>query len=111
MNRLKLKPRALLPLAPIILFMFAGVRPRTYFAADVTIPPFFIVNDAQGPNDVPGQKDLTRLGRWNHSAIGDPLNGNLDIFASFDSIDPESQTFNFCALLDKNGNGKAEPAE
>ena len=36
--------------------------PASFFSTN----PFFIINDAQGVNDVPGQKDLTRMGRWEH---------------------------------------------
>ena len=31
------------------------------FAVDP--PPFYIINDLNGANDEPGQKDLTRMGR------------------------------------------------
>ena len=68
--------------------------PASFFSTN----PFFIINDAQGVNDVPGQKDLTRMGRWEHD-------GYLDVFWSWDEIQPKSQTFDACALFASTGSG------
>jgi hypothetical protein len=72
-------------------------------AAATTIPAgFFVVNDQQGANDVPGQVDLTRMGR------DDSVSGTYKIFMSWDSTDSwtgTGQTGDACALFDKNGNG------
>jgi hypothetical protein len=46
--------------------------------ADTPPPPYYIVNDLNGANDEPGQKDLTRMGRYDDPA------GYLDIFWSWD---------------------------
>src|SRR5262245_16902240 len=119
MSAIKPKSRALLlVLALGGLAVLAGVRSRVFMAQATScqqtnscpsaIPPqFFIVNDAQGPNDQPGQKDLSRLGRWNHP-VGDALHGYLDIFMSWDEINPQSQSFDACALLDSNGDTNAD---
>lgn len=72
----------------------AASVPASFF----TTNPFFVVNDAQGFNDITGQKDITKMGRWGHD-------GKLDIFWSWDEIDPKAQTFDACALFDSTGNG------
>ena len=73
-------------------------------AASATVIPsgFFVVDDQQGANDVPGQVDLTRMGRDD----SDP--NSYKIFMSWDSTDSwtgTGQTGDACALFDKNGNG------
>ncbi len=72
-------------------------------ASATTIPGgFFVVNDQQGANDVPGQVDLTRMGRDDSHAT------TAKIFMSWDSTDSwtgNGQTGDACALFDKNGNG------
>jgi hypothetical protein len=99
MNRSRFKPRALLlALGLTALAIVAGVRSSLFFAAPPsTIPPeYFIVNDAQGPGDQPGQKDLTRMGRAN-----DTINGITKIFFSLDDLAPSGgNTQDVCALFD-----------
>src|SRR5262245_44234916 len=107
MNRSRLKPKVLV-LAIVLagLAILGGLRSSTYYAANVTIPSgFFTVNDTQGPGDQPGQKDLTRLGRWNHIEPG-PLNGYLDLFISWDDIVPSGgNTWDACALFSNIATG------
>src|SRR5437667_225234 len=73
--------------------------PASFF----TTNPFFILNDAQGANDYPGQKDMTRMGRWDHD-------GYLDVFWSWDEIQPKGSTFDACALFDSTGSGNVTHA-
>src|SRR5437016_4570027 len=73
--------------------------PASFF----TTNPFFILNDAQGANDYPGQKDMTRMGRWDHD-------GYLDVFWSWDEIQPKGSTFDACALFDSTGSGNPTSA-
>jgi len=66
---------------------------------------FFTVNDQQGANDVPGQVDLTRMGRDDSDAT------KYKIFMSWDSIDQwtgTGQTGDACALFDTNGDGNID---
>jgi prealbumin domain-containing protein len=68
-----------------------------------TIPSgYFVVNDQQGANDVPGQVDLTRMGR------DDTDSTKYKIFMSWDSTDQwtgTGQTGDACALFDKDATG------
>src|SRR5438876_442399 len=85
------------------LLIWSGFNALRLKAANVpasffTTNPFFILNDAQGANDYPGQKDMTRMGRWDHD-------GYLDVFWSWDEIQPKGSTFDACALFDSTGSG------
>jgi hypothetical protein len=74
-------------------------------AGAVTIPSaFFVVTDQQGANDVPGQVDLTQMGR------DDSTTGLYNLFWSWDSTSFTSQTGDACALFDFNGNGGIDAA-
>src|SRR5437867_3381906 len=73
--------------------------PASFF----TTNPLFILTDAQGANDYPGQKDMTRMGRWDHD-------GYLDVFWSWDEIQPKGSTFDACALFDSTGSGNVTHA-
>ena len=59
---------------------------------------YFVVLDQQSANDVPGQVDLSEMGK----DADDP--DFYNIFWSWDSIDFTSQTGDACALFDYNGN-------
>src|SRR5438552_8007585 len=62
-----------------------------------------ILNGAQGGNDCPGQKAMTTMGRWDHD-------GYLDVFWSWDEIQPKASTFDACALFDSTGSGNVTHA-
>src|SRR5213594_3729363 len=90
------------------LLIWSGFNALRLKAANVpasffTTNPFFILNDAQGANDYPGQKDMTRMGRWDHD-------GYLDVFWSWDEIQPKGSTFDACALFDSTGSGNVTHA-
>src|SRR6266566_5663995 len=90
------------------LLIWSGFNALRLKAANVpasffTTNPFFILNDAQGANDYPGQKDMTRMGRWDHD-------GYLDVFWSWDEIQPKGSTFDACALFDGTGSGNVTHA-
>src|SRR5262245_56212013 len=72
------------------------------FAADP--PPFFIINDLNGANDEPGQKDLTRMGRY------DDPSGYLEIFWSWDEGTTGGNTLDACALFDSDSDGNVNYA-
>ncbi|MEP6639016.1 MAG: hypothetical protein ABJC39_06665 [Chloroflexota bacterium] len=64
---------------------------------------FFTVTDQQGANDVPGQVDLTQMGRDDSDA------SVYKLFWSWDSTDQwtgTGQTGDACALFDSDGDGK-----
>jgi uncharacterized repeat protein (TIGR01451 family) len=72
-------------------------------AGATTIPSnFFVVTDQQGANDVPGQVDLTQLGR------DDTDSTVFKLFWSWDAVGFTSQTGDACALFDYNGNGNVD---
>ncbi|MFP5361742.1 MAG: DUF11 domain-containing protein [Thermoleophilia bacterium] len=70
-------------------------------SASAAIPPnFFTVSDTQGPNDEPGQKDLTQFGRDDTDPTA------YKIFWSWDETDQwagAGQTGDACALFDTDG--------
>jgi len=68
----------------------------------VTIPPqYFVVHDLDGANDVPGQKDLSQMGRYDDPTAP----GYLDIFWSWDESSNGGNTLDACALFDSDGDG------
>jgi hypothetical protein len=73
-------------------------------ATATTIPSsFFTVTDQQGANDVPGQVDLTQMGRDDTSSTSNYL-----LFWSWDSTDQwtgTGQTGDACALFDSDSDG------
>src|ERR1700740_633224 len=74
-------------------------------ASATTVPSnFFVVPDAQGTNDVPGQVDLTVFGRDTSQP------GLYNLFWDWDSVNFTSQTGDACALFDFNGNGNIDAA-
>jgi hypothetical protein len=75
-----------------------------------TIPDnFFVVLDQQGANDVPGQVDLTQMGRDDTHLSTSGTSGYYSLFWSWDSIDQwtgTGQTGDACALFDSDGDTK-----
>jgi hypothetical protein len=71
------------------------------FAID-PLPPYFIVNDLDGANDEPGQKDLNRMGRF------DDPSGYLDIFWNWDEGSTGGNTLDACALFDGDGDANID---
>src|SRR5262245_35634824 len=107
MNRSSFKTRALLLVIGLSAMAFvAGVRSGLFLAAPPSsIPPeYSVVNDAQGRNDEPGQKDVTRMGR----AV-DTVNGITKIFFSMDDLGSSSDQ-DSCALFDADLDGKVDYA-
>src|SRR2546426_11729688 len=73
------------------LLIWSGFNALRLKAANVpssffTTNPFFILNDGQGANDYPGQKDMTRMGRWDHD-------GYFEGFWSWGEIQHTGSTF------------------
>ena len=77
-----------------MLLLFANTPP----------PPYYVINDLNGANDEPGQKDLTRMGRYDDPA------GFLDIFWSWDEGTTGGNTLDACALFDSDGDGNVNYA-
>ena len=75
--------------------------------ASAAIPAsFFVVKDQNGPNDQPGQVDLSELGR---DTTTDP--SRYDLFWSWDSTGlwtGTGQTGDACALFDYDGDGNVD---
>ncbi|MDL2341992.1 MAG: hypothetical protein QFB87_02865 [Patescibacteria group bacterium] len=69
------------------------------------VPATGCVNDTAGANDVPGQKDLTKLCVNNNSATQISTTWNWD-----DTGTNGSNTLDACNLFDTNGNGQADYA-
>src|SRR5262245_13815813 len=85
------------------LLLWSGLSTFRLAAAEVTSYPagFKWVIDAQGANDQPGQKDLTVMGRWDHTNVLDPYYGYLDIFWSWDDAKVSGgNSIDGCALFD-----------
>jgi hypothetical protein len=93
----------------VFLLVLAGVLGAlilgTGRAAATTVPTsFFVVPDEQGPNDQPGQVDLTVFGRDTSTP------GLYNLFWDWDSVNFTGQTGDACALFDYNGNGMIDVA-
>src|SRR5437763_158391 len=89
-------PLTALLMAAVLVAGLAGVSSMSLSALSTTIPTnMFVVTDQQGANDVPGQVDLTQMGRDERT---DP--GFYDLFWNWDSIDQwtgTGQTGDACA--------------
>ena len=96
------------PLVVVVLVVMAAVATLIAGAgpaSSTTIPSgFFVVTDAQGANDVPGQVDLTQFGRDDSDA------SQFKLFWNWDAVGFTSQTGDACALFDYNGNGNIDAA-
>src|SRR5689334_11858446 len=67
------------------------------------------VNDAQGPDDEPGQKDLTRFCKSDAGSCG--MGSDFQITWNFDDVGwTGTNTGDACAFFDNDGNGNADYA-
>ena len=103
-------------LFPIVLLLVIAVLVVVGQAAgaDPDSPPYVITNDENGPNDVPGQKDLNLHGidnsglpnqvkvLWNWDELGTSGNNSLDACSLFDT-DSDSKA-NFAVCVTTTGN-------
>src|SRR5262245_61192776 len=65
------------------------------------------VNDAQGPDDEPGQKDITRFCKSDAGSCG--TGNDFQIQWNFDDVGwTGMNTGDGCAFFDNNGNGNAD---
>src|SRR5678815_25149 len=103
MHRLQGRSGVLLMIAIGVLVGLASAMVMIVFA-DTPPPPYYVINDLNGANDEPGQKDLTRMGRYDDPA------GFLDIFWSWDEGTTGNNTLDACALFDSNGDGNVNYA-
>ena len=108
-RRLRLLP-VLLLLSVLVLVVVGQAA-----GADPDSPPYVITNDENGPNDVPGQKDLNLHGidnsnlangevkvLWNWDELGTSGNNSLDACSLFDTDNDSKANFAVCVTTTGN---------
>jgi hypothetical protein len=97
-----LKSKSGFRLAVVFALAASALTLSLLFAIDPP-PPYFIVNDLDGANDEPGQKDINSMGRYDD----DTAPGYLDFFWSWDESISGGSTLDACGLFDSDGDANA----